>query len=89
MRQNWFIGIFSGIMGIWLILVVFLGFSSTLSKILLVITGFFLGIFGFWSASRSQPLWKNSESEIIPPFANGTNSNYSPVESSEKSASNP
>ncbi len=67
MWQAWF----SGILGIWLILVVFLGFSSTLMKFFLILTGLALAFFGFWTFSLTKPFFKdsgkNSESEIMPP----------------------
>lgn len=45
---NWI----SGFLGIWIIVVVFLGFSSTLSRIFLVVTGLAVAVLGFLSASR-------------------------------------
>ena len=47
---NWI----SGVLGIWLIIVVFLGFSSTLSRIFFVITGLAIAVLGFLSASRQK-----------------------------------
>lgn len=62
MWQNWL----SGILSLWLVFVVFLGFSSTLMKASLVIVGLALAVFGFWSASLTKPPPKNPESEIAP-----------------------
>ena len=63
MWQSWL----SGILGFWLILVVVLGFSSTLNRIFFVITGLAIAVLSFWSASAHKPVPKNHESEIIPP----------------------
>lgn len=62
MWQNWI----NGILGLWLILIVFLGFSSTLTRILLIISGLAIAVFGFWAGAVSKPLPKNSEAEIKP-----------------------
>ncbi len=62
MWQNWL----SGILGLWLILVVLLGFSSTLNQIFFILTGLAITVLSFWSASKIKPFPKNSESEIIP-----------------------
>ena len=66
MWQAWL----SGILGIWLILIVFLGFSSTLMKFFLILTGLALAVFGFWTSSLTKSFFKNSEknseSEIMP-----------------------
>lgn len=47
---NWI----SGFLGIWLIVIVFLGFSSTLSRIFFVVTGLAVAVLGFLSASRQS-----------------------------------
>jgi hypothetical protein len=63
MWQNWL----SGILGLWIILLVFLGFSSTLTGFFLVVSGLALAGLGFWSASLTKPPPKSHpESEILP-----------------------
>lgn len=70
MQRAYFNGIFSGILGLWIILLVFLGFSSTLTAFFLVATGLAVAILGFWSASLIKPAPKiPPESEISPPPA--------------------
>ncbi len=66
MWQTWL----SGILGLWLILIVLSGFSSTLNQIFFILTGLAIAVLSFWSASKIKPFPKNSESEIIP-SANG------------------
>lgn len=59
--------ILSGILGLWIILLVFLGFSSTLTTFFLIVTGLGIAGLGFWSASLIKPVPKNPpESEISP-----------------------
>ena len=62
MWKNWL----SGILGLWLIVVVLLGFSSTLNKVFFFLTGFGVAVLSFWSASQRSPISSASESEIIP-----------------------
>jgi len=50
--RNWT----SGILGLWLVLVVFLNFSSTLVGIILVITGLAIAIFNFWAAREEKSI---------------------------------
>lgn len=61
---NWL----SGILGLWLILVVFLGFSSTLNRVFFVATGLMVAILNFWSVSRAKPFFlpPPRDSEIRP-----------------------
>jgi len=68
MWQNWF----SGILGLWIILLAFLDFSSTLTAFFLVASGLILAGLGFWSASLTKPPPKNPEAEIIPPTASSS-----------------
>jgi len=47
MWQNWVIGI----LGIWIIIEPYLGFTESGNKVVLIITGIIIAILGFWSAS--------------------------------------
>ena len=47
MWQNWV----NGILGLWIILMGFLGLSASLSRILLIISGLVIAILSFWAAS--------------------------------------
>lgn len=47
MWQNWV----NGILGLWVILMNFLGFPATISKIILILTGLVIAVLAFWSAS--------------------------------------
>lgn len=66
MWQNWV----CGILGLWIVLVVFLGFSSTLTNFFLIVSGLAIVALGFWTSSLTKPFFKNSgknsESEIMP-----------------------
>lgn len=65
---NWI----SGILGVWLIVVVFLGFSSTLNRFFFVATGLVVAVLGFFAALRqnretvSSKFGSNNGSEIRP-----------------------
>lgn len=50
MWRNWT----SGILGLWLVLTVFLNFSSTLARIVLVVTSLAIAILNFWAASGEK-----------------------------------
>lgn len=67
MWQIWLIGI----LGLWIILLVFLGFSSTLTSFFLIVSGLAIAGLGFWVSSLIKPFFENSgkisESEIRPP----------------------
>ena len=63
----WQIGI-SVILGLWLILLAFLDFSSTLTTFFLVATGAALAILNFWLLSLIKtPQAQHPDSEIFPP----------------------
>lgn len=47
MWQNWV----NGILGLWVMLLGFLGFPAFLSRILLIITGIIIFVLSFWSTS--------------------------------------
>ena len=47
MWQNWV----NGILGLWLILMGFLGLPASFSRVLLIITGIIVAILGFWAGS--------------------------------------
>ncbi len=62
-----------------MIAVIFLDFSSTLTKILLIISGLAVAILNFWTASLLKPILnKKSEAEIMP-------DNFFPAPASEAS----
>ena len=50
MWQNWV----NGILGLWVILMAFLGFSASMSRILLIIFGLVIAVLGFWAASSGS-----------------------------------
>lgn len=50
MWRNWLVGL----LGLWVILVPFLGFSSGANTVVLVITGIVVAVFGFWAASGER-----------------------------------
>ncbi len=55
----------SGILGLWLVLVVFLDFSSTMTRFFLVLAGVAVAFFSFWALKLvKQARAKSSESEI-------------------------
>jgi len=39
----------SGILGLWLVLVIFLDFSSTMTRFFLILTGLAVALFSFWA----------------------------------------
>ena len=47
---NWLLGI----LGIWVVIVPYLGFADSALKILLVITGIVIAILGFWAAAAKN-----------------------------------
>ena len=73
--MNWIIGI----LGIWVVVEPFLGFSVSWSRILLIITGLVIAVLGFWpkngSAAGSSPMMgggmhgSSGESHHEPPRA--------------------
>lgn len=60
----------SGVLGLWLVVVVFFGFSSTLNRFFLVVTGVAIAFLSFWSASRLKSFFSPSDSEIRPKNGN-------------------
>ncbi|MEK9166333.1 MAG: hypothetical protein AAB846_01210 [Patescibacteria group bacterium] len=50
MWQNWLLGF----LGLWVILMPFLGFPLGLHRALTIITGVLIAVLGFWSASGSR-----------------------------------
>ncbi len=54
-----------GVLGLWVTLVMFLDFSTTLTRIILIISGLLVAALSFWAASDSKIPGK-SDSEIIP-----------------------
>ncbi len=57
----------SGILGLWVILLAFLDFSSTLTTFFLVITGAVLAALNFWLLSFIKtPERRHPDSEILP-----------------------
>ncbi len=50
MWQNWL----SGILGLWVILMPFLGLSENLARTVLIVTGVLIAVLGFWAASGSS-----------------------------------
>ncbi len=57
----------SGILGLWVILLAFLDFSSTLTTFFLVITGAVLAVLNFWLLSFIKtPERQHPDSEILP-----------------------
>ncbi len=59
---NWI----SGILGFWIILLAFLGFSSTLTKFFLIVSGAAIVFSSFKMASFLKPPEKMRDSEIFP-----------------------
>ena len=58
----------SGILGLWVILLVFLDFSSTLTTFFLIATGAALAALNFWLLSLVKtPEQQHPDSEIFPP----------------------
>jgi hypothetical protein len=51
----------SGILGLWIILVVILGFSSTLRGFFLIVSGLLIALLGFWSNSLMKSSFENPE----------------------------
>ena len=47
-RRHWI----NGVLGLWIILLAFLGFPSSVRKILLILTGLFVAIVSFSKASN-------------------------------------
>ncbi|TSD02093.1 MAG: hypothetical protein Athens071424_189 [Parcubacteria group bacterium Athens0714_24] len=39
-----------GILGVWLVVLAFLGLPSTVQRILIIMTGLFIAVFCFWKA---------------------------------------
>ncbi len=62
MWQNWI----CGILGLWIVLVVFLGFSSTLTAFFLIVSGLAIAALSFWLASLIKMPTKHNDSEILP-----------------------
>jgi len=62
MWQIWLIGI----LGLWIVLVVFLGFSSTLTNFFLIISGLAIAFFSFRLAPFIKIPPKRNDSEILP-----------------------
>ncbi len=63
MWQIWLIGI----LGLWIVLVVFLGFSSTLTAFFLIVSGLSIAALSFWLKSLIKISPKHDDSEILPP----------------------
>ena len=58
----------SGILGLWVILLAFLDFSSTLTTFFLIATGAVLAALNFWLLSLIKtPERQHPDSEILPP----------------------
>ncbi len=58
----------SGILGLWVILLAFLNFSSTLTTFFLIATGAALAVLNFWMLSLIKvPKRRYPDSEILPP----------------------
>ncbi len=58
----------SGILGIWIILLAFLDFSSTLTTFFLIATGVAVAVLNFWLLSLIKiPQKQHPDSEILPP----------------------
>ncbi len=56
----------SGILGLWLVLVVFLDFSSTMAGFFLILTGLAVAFFSFWALRIVKRAQAERESEIFP-----------------------
>lgn len=63
MWQIWLIGI----LGFWIVLVVFLGFSSTLTSFFLIVSGLSIAALSFRLAPFIKIPPKRNDSEILPP----------------------
>ncbi|MDP3762841.1 MAG: hypothetical protein Q8Q97_02105 [bacterium] len=50
MWQNWL----NGILGLWIILMPFLGLTAGMHRTLMIVTGVVIAVLGFWSASSSN-----------------------------------
>ncbi|MBI2175360.1 MAG: hypothetical protein HYU35_01345 [Parcubacteria group bacterium] len=70
--MNWI----SGLLGIWVIVEQFLGFSPSASRILLVITGVVIAVLAFWpkgsDASSLSSLSSMGGGEKMPPPSGGS-----------------
>jgi len=62
MWQIWLIGI----LGLWIVLVVLLGFSSTLAAFFLIVSGLAIAFFSFRLAPFIKIPPKQNDSEILP-----------------------
>ncbi|MEK7085075.1 MAG: hypothetical protein AAB904_00945 [Patescibacteria group bacterium] len=51
MWQNWLLGV----LGLWIVLMPFLGFPLGAHRTLTIITGILVAVLGFWSASGARP----------------------------------
>ena len=60
------LNLINGVLGLWVILIILLGFSSTLNQILLFLTGAAIAVCGFRAASLAKGEHKYPESEIMP-----------------------
>ncbi len=63
----------SGVLGLWIILVVILGFSSTLSGFFLIVSGLGIAVLGFWTAYLTKPARNASRSEAGGQFLENPN----------------
>ncbi len=75
MWQIWLIGI----LGLWIVLVVFLGFSSTLTAFFLIVSGLSIAALSFWLKPFIKIPPKQNDSEILP----SEDVSQAPSESSE------
>lgn len=50
MWQQWV----NGILGIWVIIVPYLGFTESVLKTVLIITGIVIAVLGFWGAAENR-----------------------------------
>ena len=58
----------SGILGLWVILLAFLDFSSTLTMFFLIATGTVLAVINFWMLTLIKaPQRRHPDFEILPP----------------------
>ncbi len=62
MWQIWLIGI----LGLWIVLIVFLGFSSTLTAFFLIVSGLSIAALSFWLKPFIKIPPKQNDSEILP-----------------------
>lgn len=58
----------NGILGIWVITLAFLGFSDSLHRVLLIITGLVIAVFSFWPHRIVKPIeeLKEFKNEVEP-----------------------